>query len=484
MKLSCVNPRPWRCVAAIGAWMAAAAHAAAPLPQLVIDPAQTSVSGLSSGGFMAVQLHVALSATFAKGAGIVAGGPFFCAEGSIVNATGRCMTHGSTIPVTSLVSTTKSWSASGLIDPVAKLANSKVYLYSGSADRTVVPAVMDDLNAWYRAFVPAESITYQKAVASGHGMVTDDAGVACGTTASPYINDCDFDLAGAVLQQLYGTLAPRNDGALGGRFVEFDQGAFVSGHGLAATGWVYVPQACAEGQSCRLHVVLHGCRQNTATIGDQYVRRTGYNRWADANRIVVLYPQTSSSAVNGCWDWWGYDSANYAKKNGPQIAAIKAMVDRLGSAAPPSSTLPPPSGVGTSGATSTSMVIAWSAVTGASGYNLRRGGAKVNASPIAATQATDTGLAPGTSYSWTVTALDAGDAENAPSTPANGTTTGSVASCFTASNYAHVAAGRAHQRFGLAYANGSNQSLGLWNTFVTRTLKQTGPNFFVLGTCP
>ena len=34
-------------------------------------------------------------------------------------------------------------------------------------------------------------------------------------------------------------------------------------------------------------------------------------------------------AINGCWDWWGYDSPNFAKKSGPQMKAIKAMVDRI-----------------------------------------------------------------------------------------------------------------------------------------------------------
>ena len=64
--------------AAAGAAMAlcgvGSVHAAVNLPALKIDKTQTTVSGLSSGGFMAVQLHVAYSATFAKGAGVVAGG--------------------------------------------------------------------------------------------------------------------------------------------------------------------------------------------------------------------------------------------------------------------------------------------------------------------------------------------------------------------------------------------------------------------------
>jgi poly(3-hydroxybutyrate) depolymerase len=44
---------------------------------LDIDPSKVTVSGLSSGGFMAVQMHVAYSSVF-SGAGIFAGGPYYC----------------------------------------------------------------------------------------------------------------------------------------------------------------------------------------------------------------------------------------------------------------------------------------------------------------------------------------------------------------------------------------------------------------------
>jgi poly(hydroxyalkanoate) depolymerase family esterase len=53
--------------------------------------------------------------------------------------------------------------------------------------------------------------------------------------------------------------------------------------------------------------------------------------------------------------------------------------------------------------------------------------------------------------------------------------------CVTASNYAHTQAGRAHVSFGYAYANGSNQLMGLWNVYTTTTLRQTGPNYWVIG---
>lgn len=115
-----------------------------------------------------------------------------------------------------------------------------------------------------------------------------------------------------------------------------------------------------------------------------------------------------------------------------------------------------------------------------------RGGSKVNASPVAGTSYTDTGLAASTSYSWTVAALNASNVEGAMSAAATGATTagpGGGGTCYTASNYTHTIAGRAYALWGLTYANGSGQSMGLWNIYAMTTLKQTGTNYYVIGTC-
>ncbi len=484
-----MNMKLVRAIAACAALACGTAVAAVNLPQLNVDKTQTSVSGLSSGGFMAVQMHVAFSATFKKGVGVVAGGPFYCAQGSIVNATGRCMASPAGIPTSTLVSTTNNWASQGLIDPVANLQQSKVYLFSGSLDSTVKPGVMDALKTYYNSFVPTANVVYKKDIAAEHAMITDDFGSTCSTKASPYINDCNFDLAGAILGQIYGTLNPRNNNALPeANFVEFNQSQFITNHGMSPTGWAYVPAACSGGQQCRVHVVFHGCQQNYTLVGNKYVRSTGYNRWGDTNKIIMLYPQTSTAATNSCWDWWGYDSANYAKKSGPQMAAVKAMVDQLsnGGTTQPDPTLPAPTGVATSGATTSTMNISWNGVTGASGYNVYRAGNKVNALAVSATQYQDTGLAAGTSYSWTVKAVDGNGDEGAASAAASGTTAGtppSTATCYTSSNYAHTTAGRATVSGGYTYAKGSMQNMGLWNVFTVKTLKQTSPGYYVIGTC-
>lgn len=50
----------------------------------------TTLSGLSAGGFFAVQLHVAFSESIA-GVAVFAGGPFYCALGNVDVALSACM---------------------------------------------------------------------------------------------------------------------------------------------------------------------------------------------------------------------------------------------------------------------------------------------------------------------------------------------------------------------------------------------------------
>lgn len=487
-----------RAAALAAALAASPCHAAQALPALNIDPAAITVSGLSSGGFMANQLGIAHSSTF-KGVGVFAAGPYMCAGHSNYTA---CMYNASI--TSSMLATMQAdierWSGSS-IDAASNIAAQKVFLFVGNGDTTVGPNPVLALQSQYRANgVPAANLQLVRRDATAHVFPTDFAATgnnACGSASSPYIANCGYDGAKAVLSMFYGALNPRNDAPPAARYLEFDQAAFTANPGMASTGWVYVPADCAAGTSCRLHVALHGCQQNHASIGDRFLVNTGYTRWADSNRIVVLFPQTRVDSTrrataasgslpnpNGCWDWIGWYGSSYAQRGGTQVAAIKAMVDRLASGGGGGATLPAPTGVAASGATASSMVIAWAAVNGASGYHVQRNGARVNATLVDGTRYTDTGLAAGTTYAWTVTAVDAAGAQSAPSAPASGTTTGSAAECFTASNYAHTTAGRATQRLGRTYANGSNQAMGLWNVFVFTTLKRTGANFYVIGTCP
>jgi hypothetical protein len=78
----------------------------------IIDSVAT-VSGLSGGGFMGVQVHVAFS-NVVVGSGIFAGGPYYCATGSLANALDECMEATSAINVDSLVKYTEDQSKAGI----------------------------------------------------------------------------------------------------------------------------------------------------------------------------------------------------------------------------------------------------------------------------------------------------------------------------------------------------------------------------------
>jgi hypothetical protein len=490
-------------VIALGGLLLAAAAHSAPLPALNIDTSKISVSGLSSGGFMANQLGHAYAGTF-MGVGVFAGGPYMCAGHSNYTA---CM-YNATISagmLNTMQADINNWSGTAN-DNKALVANQKVFMFVGSSDSTVGPNPMLGLQTQYaNNGVPAANRVFVQRAGTAHTFPTDfdsSGNNSCGSTSSPYISNCGYDGAKAVLQHIYGPLNARNNAPAAANYKQFDQTTYSAGNpGMAASGWVYVPANCAAGASCKLHVALHGCVQSESNIGDKFVKNTGYTRWADTNGIVVLFPQTKVDSTsrptsasgslpnpNACWDWIGWYGSNFAQKAGTQASAIKAMVNQLasgGGGGGGGDPLQPPTGVATSGATASSMTISWAGVTGATGYHVYRNGSRVTGSAVAGTSYNDTGLAAGTTYSWTVTDLNAGGVESAHSAPATGTTTGSPpAQCFTASNYGHTTAGRAYALWGWTYANGSNQAMGLWNIYTTTTLKQTGPNHYVVGTCP
>jgi poly(3-hydroxybutyrate) depolymerase len=312
----------------------AGAQAGDELPSLRTDIGQASVSGLSSGAYMAGQFHVAFSGSLV-GAAVVAGGPYDCAEGSLVAALNRCMETARGVPdPRRLLDRARERATQGAIDPLAEMASDRVYVFSGTNDRTVTPPVVATVPDFYRqAGLPDAQIAVVDDMPAGHAFITETTGNPCGETRTPYINDCDYDQAGELLAHIYGPLAPPAD-AVSGALLSFGQTEFLTDpvrHGMATTGYAYVPDDCATAPGCRVHVAFHGCRQNAAAVGDAFFRGAGYNRWADTNRIIVLYPQTSATSANpnACWDWWGHDDPAYATQDGRQMAAIRAMLERL-----------------------------------------------------------------------------------------------------------------------------------------------------------
>ena len=404
------------------------------LPGYKIDTRRISVSGISSGGYMAQQFHVAYS-NMLIGAGIVAGGPYYCAEDSITIALTRCMdpTQADLPDPDRLAWLTRTFADQGRIDPVSGMAGDQVWLYSSVDDETVHHPVMNALAEYYRRFVPNSQIVYVDDHHGAHAMPTDDYGYPCDHAGSStntddyFINDCDYDAAGALLQDIYRRMkAPTN--TLSGQFVKFPQDEFINApesHGMGQYGYAYVPMACSNGAPCGIHVAFHGCLQYADRIGEVFVRHAGYNEWADSNKLIVLYPQAYDSLNegngNGCWDWWGYDDADYAFKNGRQMRAVRAMISRLESGSDGTLSPPPaPTGVSVLSQNGGTVTLGWAGSPEASGYqvftSLVSGGPylQVNAQAITDQQVTVDNLEPGDHY-FVIVAVDPSGLQSGPS---------------------------------------------------------------------
>jgi hypothetical protein len=405
-----------------------------PLPAYNAEIAQTSVSGVSSGAFMAVQFGLAWS-SLVVGVGVIAGGPFGCSEGSGAAALSTCMSGQPAPDLPELIRRTDAWSRSGDIDDTRNIARQNVYLFSGYNDTIVARSVGDALQAFYAHYLHAEQLRnlfYQTTIGAGHAQVTLDFGGGCADNGGEFINRCGYDQAGIILQHIYGALAMRNDGPLSGRIVAFRQGDFTGSRNpvddsLGDRGFIYVPASCAALEPCRVHVAFHGCLQSFGNIGEDFVRHAGYNEWADTNHIIVLYPQvqaiglTSRGVINpqACWDWWGYldadpmASPSYLLKSGRQISAIKAMIDRVtgGAIAPAAHQPGVPFVVRAPDATDSAIDLVWSAVPGAASYDVFRAGPLDQElrqiATVAGLSYGDTGLKPATLYRYRVRASSA-----------------------------------------------------------------------------
>jgi poly(3-hydroxybutyrate) depolymerase len=326
-------------VLAVGAGLAGcAAEPASPLPSLAIDPDRIAVAGLSSGAYMATQVHFAWSDRL-RGAALVAGGPYGCAGGSLDTALGPCIEARPFTPDPArLAAKLRERAARGDIAPLSGLAGDRVWLLHGREDRLVAAAVVDSAQALYGQFgaeTPGLTVTRDTGD-FGHVLPTLAAGADCVAGGSPHLGACGRDAAGEAMRALFGE--PGTDaGEATGELRRFDQDRYLDAKQdaqLAAHGYLYLPAACAAGERCGLLVAFHGCEQNADKVGEAFVRDAGFNRWADVHGVVVLYPQARSSYLplnpKACWDWWGYTGPDYDTRRGAQLRWLAAAMAAIG----------------------------------------------------------------------------------------------------------------------------------------------------------
>jgi hypothetical protein len=301
----------------------------------IADIGALTVSGLSAGGFFAVQFHVAFSA-IVKGAGVWAGGPYWCAAANVGAALSVCMSHPALLLVDPLVAATVYAESLMSIDQTGNMKTSKVYIFSGSEDTVVDPGVVRKLETYYEHYVDPTLIKSRYDVPAEHSLVLDNYGNACNFLGEPFINNCGVDTVHEMLDHVVGPMANAPVSYVPQNLIEFAQGTFVppifispSVISLGPNGYIYVPKTCQSGaKKCPLHVHFHGCEQDVASVGMTYVEQSRFIEYAEANDFVVLFPQAERTMANpnGCFDWWGYSGVDYATKLGAQMATVFNMV--------------------------------------------------------------------------------------------------------------------------------------------------------------
>jgi len=291
---------------------------------------------------MAAQHFVAYSAS-CKGAGIVGGSPYGCP--SIAEPVKSCAHYNQ-----------NRWSKAGglqglwsytankgnKIDSTSNLKKSKLYLFQGTNDRVVDMKIMTETRDYFKHYLGSANIKSKFDIPASHAWVVGDRthGNKCDQSGKPMIQHCNYDMAGEILSWV-GAGSKAKVKSNNKHIYEIDQrkyapsGQTASRISMANFGYAYVPSKCRSNpSSCAIHVAYHGCVQSVSYIGMTFVQESGLNEHAEANGIVVIYPQSYNNLKLGlnyntaCWDWLGKYGAgpHFDEKRGYQLEAVINMV--------------------------------------------------------------------------------------------------------------------------------------------------------------
>ncbi|SHH66070.1 PHB depolymerase family esterase [Massilia sp. CF038] len=426
-----------------------------------IDPKQVYVTGLSSGGGETMALGCMAPDIFA-GVGINAGPP----PGTTTSQIGF-VPSGYT--ATTAANNCKSL-AGGNASYFATQIASVIW---GTSDYTVA-----------QAYGPMDAAAMRGAY-GGSFTKGSNAAVAGGGTDTPYTDANGKLRTSEIVVASMGHAWPAGSGGQNSNYVDGNKVNYPSvvmdfwfRNNLRATA-IPAPVMTA----CNASV-----SGNTATISGAATDAGG----SISSYRVILNGPTPINQTTGSGTSF---SVGYALSNGYYSGSVSASDAGTGQTSAacniaqflvgPVPPLAPPASLAVSSSTANAITLSWSAVSGASGYHVYRNGSKITGTPVSATGFTNTGLTASTSYSYQVSSVSSGGVESALSSPVTGTTKSAfTCSATTSSNYAHVSAGRAYNSGGYALATGSNQNMGLNNTFYTSTLAQTAAGYFVIGNCP
>ncbi len=276
----------------------------------IFTNATITVSGISSGGFMAAQLGVIYSDQV-TGVATVAGGFYYCAQNHMqdkiklsggnylsllkarVNAVGiftgdidQVIVLRNTNPLYQSVGicmqnpaeaslsfeTMKVNEENKLIAPTQNIAKQKVLIYQGSADTIVRPAMQAKLNEFYTGLQVPE-LNIKLVTSKGvHNFPTDHDGENnCFVQSVPFVSSCSYNAAGDILTHLLDKPALQRvtDKAVNKKNLYMVSQKLtgvehpMAPQSMASYGYLAASQNCLNNpSSCAMHVAFHGCEMS------------------------------------------------------------------------------------------------------------------------------------------------------------------------------------------------------------------------------
>lgn len=277
-------------------------HAAEPVPF------KYSISGISSGGFMAAQMGVIYSSEI-EAVGIVAAGFYNCAQNHyqeslsfsfklgkgyrafyetevddkeliqghinnsirlsprnpIYQSVQICMKESEAASID--LKEISRLQSEKLIDSTEHIKNQQILLYQGGLDQVVNPALLAKNKEFYEKMnVPSNQVLNIENSKGAHNFPTDYLDLnSCSHQGIPYVSSCELNLAGKILKQVMGTKElVRNPEDVESHFFKVTQ-RILGAHPKSVSDYGYLAASpyCLENPAdCRVHVALHGCEMS------------------------------------------------------------------------------------------------------------------------------------------------------------------------------------------------------------------------------
>jgi len=273
-----------------------------------------SISGISSGGFMSVQMATIYSNEF-LGVGSVAGGFFYCAKNGlqeqiaagqsnllgtnnlllfeptgkinsktlapefrpsvsnpIFMSVGLCMGN----PLLATLPSMGQFQYDKLIEPLDNFKKLQVYIYNGQNDSVVKNSMIQKLYEFYTKNGVSRKQIKVSQTKGGHNFPTQKKGLnACEAQSVPYISSCNYDAAGDILSHmLKKRLKPTTpnmdhlyivDQTLHHLNADSNEIANLKQptESIGGYGYLYASDKClSHPDKCHMHVALHGCEMS------------------------------------------------------------------------------------------------------------------------------------------------------------------------------------------------------------------------------